>query len=229
MNSKKNVTKKNGKKPVRYEYRNHDLVKVTLPAVVLEHDPPYTALLTDSEVDRWVCGTLVKMGWLQQDLCDGLQEVRCRAIEAFHDGMEPPGTLGEMKAFCARIARNYVIDLWRNQAEAERGRDAGLCEDADEFFPLPGSYEERDPVDAKRELAVARSLFQRGEMPARGQAILEGVAWEIPYKKLGRELRLSDRAVEGRLETMREVFGKEIEARGMGRDPVAVKLPGRSS
>jgi DNA-directed RNA polymerase specialized sigma24 family protein len=211
----KTKTNRNGKKPVRYEYRNHDLVKVTLPAVVYKTDPPYTALLTHLEVDRGVCGTLVKMGWEQQDLCDGLQEVRCRAIKAFHKGLEPPATVGEMKAYCARIARNYVIDLWLQKAQDEEDGDAGLCEDPDEFFPLTGAHEERDPVDAKRELAVARSLFERGEMPAKGEAILEGVAWRIPYKKLGRELRLTAETVRSRLRTMREVFGEEIEALGL--------------
>jgi len=216
MNPKKNTSNKRSKKPVPYEYRNHELVKVTLPAVVHKRDPPYTALLTHPEVDRAVCGTFVKMGWLQQDLCDGLQEVRCRAIGAFHDDLIPPPTVGEMKAFCARIARNYVIDLWRAQAKAEDHGDAGLCEDADEFFPLPGDGEERDPVDAKRELAVARSLFERGKMPPRGEDILEGVAWEIDYEELGKELRLSAETVEERMDQIRAIFRMEIAARGMG-------------
>jgi DNA-directed RNA polymerase specialized sigma24 family protein len=218
MKPKKNTTNKRSKKSVPYEYRNHDLVKVTLTGPVHKHDPHYTRVLTDREVDRAVCGTLVKMGWLQQDLCDGLQEVRCRAIEAFHKGLEPPATVGEMKAYCARIARNYVIDLWREQAENAKLGDTGLCEDPDEFFPLPGSHEERDPVDAKRELAVARSLFQRGKMPARGQAILEGVAWDIPYRKLARELHLTTKTVEVRMKRIREVFREELDALGIGPD-----------
>ena len=216
MNPKKKTSNKSSKKPVPYEYRKHDLVKVTLPAVVHKRDPPYTALLTRPEVDRAVCGTFVKMGWLQQDLCDGLQEVRCRAVQAFSkEGAIPPATVDDMKAYCARIARNYVIDLWRKQEDAEEHGDAGLCEDPDEFFPLPGTYEERDPVDAKRQLAVAKSLFERGLMPSRGQCILEGVAFEIPYRKLGRELQLTSKTVKWRLKTMREVFRAELEKLGM--------------
>ena len=68
---------------------------------------------------------------------------------------------------------------------------------------------------AKRQLAVARSLFERGKMPAAGQAIIEGVAWAIPYKKLARELHLTVDTVKSRLKTMREVFGEEIEELGM--------------
>ncbi len=215
MNPKKKTSNKSSKKPVPYQYRNHDLVKVTLPAVVYERDPPYTALLTDPEVDGGVCGTFVKMGWLQQDLCDGLQEVRFRAVQAFSKGKTPPGNVDEMKAFCARIARNYVIDLWRKQEDAEEHGDAGLCEDPDEFFPLPGTQEERDPVDAKRQLAVAKSLFDRGLMPSRGQSILEGVAFEIPYRKLGRELQLTSKTVKWRLKTMRDLFRAELEKLGM--------------
>jgi len=230
MNPKKKTSNKSSKKPVPYQYRNHDLVKVTLPAVVHKRDPPYTALLVHREVDRYVCGTLAKMGWLQQDLCDGLQEVRCRAIQAFSKkGVTPPATVDDMKAYCARIARNYVIDLWREQEDAEEHGDAGLCEDPDEFFPLPGTYEERDPVDAKRQLAVAKSLFDRGLMPSRGQSIIEGVAWDIPLRKLGRELGITARAVEGRLDTMRKLFRKEIEARGMAEFLVPLKSSGPSS
>jgi DNA-directed RNA polymerase specialized sigma24 family protein len=228
MNPKKKTSNKSSKKRVPYQYRNHDLVKVTLPAVVTKRDPPYTALLVDREVDRAVCGTFVKMGWLQQDLCDGLQEVRLRAVQAFSKGKIPPGNVDEMGAYCARIARNYVIKLWKKQERAEEHGDAGLCEDADEFFPLPGTQEERDPVDAKRQLAVAKSLFDRDRMPSRGQAILEGVAWDIPLRKLGRELHLTERAIEGRLDTMRELFRREIEARGMGEFLVSLK-PTRSS
>jgi DNA-directed RNA polymerase specialized sigma24 family protein len=218
MNPKKKTSNKSSKKPVPYQYRNHDLVKVTLPAVVHKRDPPYTALLVHREVDRAVCGTLVKMGQEQQDLCDGLQEVRLRAIQAFSrrkDRTPPLGTVDEMKAFCACIARNYVIDLWRKREDAEEHGDAGLCEDPDEFFPLPGTYEERDPVDAKRQLAVAKSLFDRGRMPTAGQAILEGVAWRIPYKKLARELHLTVDTVKSRLKEMRRVFGDEIDQLGM--------------
>ena len=52
-------------------------------------------------------------------------------------------------------------------------------------------------------------------MPAAGQAIIEGVAWAIPYKKLARELHLTVDTVKSRLKTMREVFGEEIEELGM--------------
>jgi len=51
--------------------------------------------------------------------------------------------------------------------------------------------------------------------PARGQAIIEGVAWDIPYKKLARELHLTTKTVEWRLKRMREVFAAELEELGM--------------
>jgi hypothetical protein len=107
------------------------------------------------------------------------------------------------------------VRLPRPPEDAEEHGDAGLCEDPNEFFPLPGSYEERDTVDAKRQLAVAKSLFDRGRMPTAGQAILEGVAWKIPYKKLAWELHLTVDTVKSRLKEMRQVFGEEIEQLGM--------------
>jgi len=64
-------------------------------------------------------------------------------------------------------------------------------------------------------LSVQPIFSESATLPAAGQAILEGVAWAIPYKKLAWELHLTVDTVKSRLKDMREVFGEEIERLGM--------------
>jgi DNA-directed RNA polymerase specialized sigma24 family protein len=173
-------------------------------------------MLVDPAVDGAVRGTLVRMGWSEQDLGDGLQEVRLRAVRAFARGLKPPETVAGMRALCVRIASNYTISLGRKEAVAEKHGDAGLCEDPDEHVPLVAVYEQRDPVDAARQLELAADLFRQGRMPEHGVDILEGVAAGCTYGEIGEDVGLTERAVEGRLRTMRRVFLAKIRERGMG-------------
>jgi DNA-directed RNA polymerase specialized sigma24 family protein len=213
--SNKTSEKKQTKKAQRYENRNRDLVKVTLTGPVHKSDPDYTALLTHPEVDNGVCGTFVKMGWQQQDLCDGLQQVRFQAIRALRKGLKPPRTVGEMRALCARIARNYILNMWRAEAKAEEYGYVGLCEEPDEYLPLVPLFEERDPVDARRQLEVAADLFRRKEMPELGYEILDGIAGGYSYPEVAKEEGISSFTLQGRLKAMRKRFREELEERDM--------------
>ncbi len=82
-------------------------------AVVTKRDPLYTALLVHPDVDRGVCGTFVKMGWLQQDLCDRLQEVRLRAIQAARDGRisRDPETNMQLDAIFLSVERTIISPI----------------------------------------------------------------------------------------------------------------------
>ena len=195
--------------------KKRDYIKVSLKPVVVPGDPPYTALLIDPAVDNAVCGALWVHGWLDCELPDGLQEVRYRAIRAFRMRLKPPETVQEMKALCARIARNYAVDCLRRETKRKKDGYAGLCEDPDEYVPLNLSYEQRDPVDAARELEVAAELFRQGRMPEHGVDILEGIACEQTYEEVAEPLGISSHAVHGRLKTMRKLFRKQIARRGM--------------
>ena len=185
-------------------------------AVVHKNDPPYTAVLIHTDVDRAVVGTLVKMGWLQQDLCDGLQEVRCRAIAAFRDGLTPPPTVGEMKAFCARIARNYVIDLARPGRRRGVAATRGSARTPTRTLPLPGKIEQRDPVDAERQLAVAKSALRRGQDAQEGRRHRR--RGRLVDRARGPRHRAAPRGQRRRGATRHgaRCLRREIETRGMG-------------
>jgi DNA-directed RNA polymerase specialized sigma24 family protein len=175
----------------------------------------YGAILADKQVDAAVKGMLFIHGWAQDDLADGLGEVRLRAIARFSRGLEPPETVGEMKALCAKIARDYAVDCLRKKVTQDR-HCVGLCENPDECTPLEyGAPAQRDPVDAGRELEIAADLFRRGEMPEHGVDILEGIACGCSFKEVGEDLGITDRAVEGRLKTMRRMYRQELEDREM--------------
>ena len=195
--------------------KKRDYIKVSLKPVVVPGDPPYTALLTDPAVDNAVCGALWVHGWLDCELPDGLQEVRYRAIRAFRMRLKPPSTVQEMKALCARIARNYAVDCLRRETSRKTDGYAGLCGDPDEYVPLHRSYEQRDPVDAARELEVAEELIRQGRMPEHGVDILEGIACEQTYEEVAEPLGISSFAVQRRLKTMRKLFRKQIARQGM--------------
>ncbi len=119
-----------------------------------------------------------------------------------------------MKALCAKIARDYAVDCIRKKKFRDR-YDVGLCEFPDDYSPPGPSGEQRDPVDAARQLEEAAALFREGIMPEDGVDILEGVASGCSYPEIGEDLGISARAVRGRLNTMRKRFRERLEEREM--------------
>jgi DNA-directed RNA polymerase specialized sigma24 family protein len=179
--------------------------------------PAHLAPLVDDQVDRAVRGALRQGGWWGDSLADGLAEVRVRALESIRRGGRRPAptAVGPMKAFCAKIAHDYGIDGLRKR-DTDAQYCTGLCEDPDSYAPLLPSSEARDPVDAGRQLEVAAHLFRQGRMPEHGVDILEGIASECSYREVAEDLGIPVGAVEGRLRTMRRLFQRAIEERGLG-------------
>lgn len=170
--------------------------------------PRYVALLVHSENDDATCGSLVVHGWPEQDLEDGLQEVRLKAITRFSRGLKPPDQLAEMRALCAKIAREYAIEVLRRNTR--RGRyNVGLCESPDDYTPLI-RHEERDPVDASRQIAIVKQLFEEGVMPEHGAEILLDVASDATYPEIAEDLGLSVDTVRGRMRKMRKLFKARV-------------------
>ena len=170
-----------------------------------KNQPAYVQSLLHRETDNAICGTLVVHGWEEQDLQDGLQEVRLRTIRRFAQGTPPPGTLDEMKAFCAKIARDYAVDCLRKKKFRDR-YDVGLCEFPDDYSPLSPAFEERDPVDASRQLDIVKQLFAEAVMPDNGWEILLDVASEATYPEIAEDLELTVDTVRGRMRKMRKLF-----------------------
>jgi len=176
---------------------------------------------------RVICAVLFVNGLPEQELQDGMQDVFVRALTAFKNGARVPADLREMKAFCAAIAKRYVMATRRVNARREQLGHAGICEaDADEYTPLEyGAPEQHDPVDTARhldrQLGVLAGLCREGRMPEHGLAILAGLASNRSRREIASELGITERAVDGRTKTMLDNLRKR-----MGRlDP----LPGMES
>jgi len=184
-------------------------------------DDPIQRWLPHPAVARCICRILSAQGIPKCDIEDALQDVYVKALAAFRKGKPVPVDLRGMKNLCAAIARNYVIDKLREAAQRERDGYAGLCEDADEFTPLEYGAERGDPVDARRQLDVLVQLFREGRMPEHGVDILEGVAAGCSYNEIGMDLGITERAVEGRVGTMRDLFRARMARLGL--------LPGMQS
>jgi RNA polymerase sigma-70 factor (ECF subfamily) len=170
--------------------------------------PGYAALLLHRENDDASCGSLIVHGWPEQDLEDGLQEVRLKAITRFGRGLKPPEQLAEMRALCAKIAREYAIQVLRCNARRAR-YNVGLCESPDDYTPLI-RHEQRDPVDASRQIAIVKQLFEEGVMPEHGAEILLDVASDATYPEIAQDLELTVNTVRGRMRKMRRLFEARV-------------------
>jgi DNA-directed RNA polymerase specialized sigma24 family protein len=193
-------------------------------------DDPVQRWLPHPEVARAICAALAAHGMRPQDLEDGLQDVYVIALTAFRSGkVQAPADLRAMKAYCATIAKNHARKTLRDAATRCQ-HFAGSC-DPDEHTPLEyGVTSERDPVDARRQLEVLAQLFREGRMPEHGVDILEGMASRCPLGTIAAALGISERAVEGRLKTMRGVYRARMVRLGLvpGAEPLltTVSLPG---
>ena len=181
-----------------------------------QKNDPRLQLLSDDQLARLLRFVLRTNGYPGDELPDGVQEVRRRALAWFVDH-EPPADLAGMKTLCATIAKRYAISLRRKKEISDRYEGVlADGQDADDYeLPTP-SGEQRDPVDAGRQLELAAELFREGRMPEHGVDILEGVACDCTYQEVGDDLGLTARAVEGRMGTMRRLFKRRIRQRGWG-------------
>jgi len=139
-------------------------------------------------VTRTIAGVLVFRGYRGERLHDAIAEVRVRLIEAVQR-RGAPDTIEEWQAFASKIACDWACDEHRKRETAEQ-YDTGLCDTPDDYAPLVRADMQRDPVDAKRQLAVLLEMFDKGEMPEKGREILLGVADGVKLPKIGKELEL---------------------------------------
>jgi DNA-directed RNA polymerase specialized sigma24 family protein len=178
--------------------------------------------LTDPEVVDGIAGVLRASGVRKQDLQDGIQDVYLKVLTAFHKGAAVPDDAEGMRALCVTVAKNQVIDLQRRVARRKRFH-AAPC-DPDEYTPLEHGVEQRDPIDAGRQLEVLAQLFREGRMPEHGVDILEGVASRCTHEAIAADLAITPDLVDWRLRTMRKVFRGRMARLGMlpGMQPLRV-------
>jgi len=170
-------------------------------------------MLIHPTVIRAITGTLRKFGVPRQDLEDGVAEVQTRTLE-YLEGKPQPAAVEEWAAVCVTIAKHWRMDE-NEKRKTDRKYCAGLCEDPDEHVGLERVVELRDDVDARRMLEVLRQQFEAGEMPEKGEEILDCVQAGLDYQETAAELGISAEAVRKRLKRMRELFKARLGTLGM--------------
>jgi RNA polymerase sigma factor (sigma-70 family) len=172
-------------------------------------------LLVHPEVARSTCAALMAKGIRKQDVQDALQEVYMRALRFFRVKPDAaPTELGNMQAFCARVARNHAVDQYRKAKTRKTDLEAHC--DREEFGMVERqSVPRRDPIDAQRQLEVLADLFREGRMPEGGIEILERIASKCTLDEIGQDLGITLWAVRGRVDTMRKTFRQRMAKLGL--------------
>ena len=172
-----------------------------------------TALVAHRDFVRYVRATLARYGVARRDMEDAIADVQAGAIAAARR-KRMPADLEEWKALGVTVAVRQATKRQR-KARVARKYDAGLCEEPDRYLTPTLYWEQRDPVDTKRYLAILKDLFDAGEMPEDGAEILLGEADHVPHEELAQELGISRKAVGMRLVRMRDKFYARLAALGM--------------
>jgi DNA-directed RNA polymerase specialized sigma24 family protein len=172
-----------------------------------------TALVARPEVVRAIRATLLRYRVAAQNMADAIADVQVESIETSRTGVMPRG-LAQWKALATTIAVRWGLDRLR-QARLRGKYDAGLTSDADAYLRPTLHWEHRDPVDTKRYLAILKDLFDSGQMPERGEEILQAVADEVPHEEIAAEIGVATSVVHGRLFRMRAKFRARLAALGM--------------
>jgi DNA-directed RNA polymerase specialized sigma24 family protein len=123
----------------------------------------------------------------------------------------PSATLEQWKALARWVALRWTQKR-RRQARHRRKYDTGLCEDADVYMSPTLHWEHRDPVDTKRTLTILKELFDSGQMPERGEDVLQDAADEVSAVETASEIGISEPAVRKRLFRMRAKFRARLAA-----------------
>jgi DNA-directed RNA polymerase specialized sigma24 family protein len=175
--------------------------------------PDTTAFVARPDIVRGIHTTLRNFRIPSRDMEDAIAEVQTPAI-AHARKRAMPASAAEWKALTTKIARRWALNR-RRAAEVRKKYDAGLCEEPEAYLSPTLHWEHRDPVDTKRYLAILKVLFDSGQMPEDGQAILQDAADEVPHADTAAEFGITETAVRGRLFRMRARFHARMVTLGM--------------
>ncbi len=171
------------------------------------------SMIHHPEVVRPIQTTLRSFGVKKQDLEDGVAEVQTRTLEYLRD--KPlPTELEQWVALCVTITRNWRLDE-KKKAKTDKKYCEGLCEDPDQRIGLEPGADERDLVDARRMLDELQKQFDAGEMPEKGDEILDCVQAGMKYPEIAEELGLTADTVRMRLRRMRDLFNERLAKLGL--------------
>jgi RNA polymerase sigma factor (sigma-70 family) len=172
-----------------------------------------TALVAHPEVVQCIRTALRRFRVARQDIDDAIADVQAECIEAART-RETVCSLARWKALATTVAVHWAVDRLR-EASVRSKYEADFCDDADAFLRPTLRWEQRDPIDIERFLAVLKDLFESGQMPEDGEEILQRVADEVPHEVIAAELGVSRTVVRNRLARMRSKFRARLAALGM--------------
>jgi DNA-directed RNA polymerase specialized sigma24 family protein len=178
-------------------------------------------MLADKGLAKLISKTLRVHGTPAQDIEDARQDVYVKVLVAIQHGAAP-ANLDEMAALCAKIAYCHAMSVLRKLTVRAQDMVAG-CE-PDELAPLNAHVEQRDPIDAGRELEVLAQLFREGRMPADGVDILEGVASRCTWAEIATPLEISEDLAEWRYREMKERYRRRMAKLGLLPDMIPLRL-----
>ena len=171
------------------------------------------SMIHHPQVVRPIQTTLRSFGVRKQDLEDGVAEVQTRTLEYLRD--KPlPTELEQWVALCVTITRSWRLDE-KKKAKTAKKYCEGLCEDPDERIGIEAEAGGRDLLDARRILMELRKMFDAGEMPEKGEEILDCMQAGMKQTEIAAELGITSEAVRMRLRKIREIFEERLAQLGI--------------
>jgi DNA-directed RNA polymerase specialized sigma24 family protein len=171
------------------------------------------AMIHHPDVVRPIKTTLRSFGVKKRDLEDGVAEVQTRTLEYLR-GKALPTETELWVALCVAITRSWRLDE-KKKAKTDKKYCEGLCEDPDDRIGIEPSPDGRETVDARRMLHELQKQFDAGEMPEKGDEILDCVQAGMKYPEIAVELGITAHTVRMRLRRMRELFEARLVKLGI--------------
>jgi DNA-directed RNA polymerase specialized sigma24 family protein len=165
------------------------------------------------EVVRPIQTTLRSFGVKKQDLEDGVAEVQTRTLEYLRDKPLPTET-EQWVALCVTIARSWRLDE-KKKHKTDSKYCEGLCEDPDQHIGLEPEGGVCELLDARRMLRELEARFDAGEMPDKGDEILDCMQAGMSYPETAVELGITADVARMRLRRMRELFKARLGRLGI--------------
>ncbi|HEY1691126.1 MAG TPA: hypothetical protein VGG39_03140 [Polyangiaceae bacterium] len=170
-------------------------------------------IIHHKDVVRPIKTTLRSFGVKSQDLDEGVAEVQARTLEYLR-GKPMPAEIDEWIALCVTIARNWRLDE-KKKAKTDRKYCEGLCEEPEERIGVEPAWDLPELLDARRMLRELEAQFDAGEMPDKGDEILDCVQAGMKNPAIAAELGLTAECVRMRLRRMRDLFEARLARLGI--------------
>jgi DNA-directed RNA polymerase specialized sigma24 family protein len=149
----------------------------------------------------------------KQDLEDGVAEVQTRTLEYLR-GKAMPTEIEQWIALCVTITRSWRLDE-KKKAKTDKKYCEGLCEDPDQRIGIEREVGGRDVLDARRMVRELEAQFDAGEMPDKGDEILDCVQAGMKYPEIAADLGITAETVRMRLRRMHQLFKARLGRLGI--------------